>query len=39
MYLNAEELTPGTYAVVCFIPGPEGKAHHELGMKTTFTVS
>lgn len=38
-YLNAEELTPGTYAVVCFIPGPEGKAHHELGMKTTFTVS
>jgi uncharacterized cupredoxin-like copper-binding protein len=37
-YLNAEELTPGTYAVVCFIPGPEGKAHHELGMKTTFTV-
>lgn len=38
-YLNAEELTPGTYAVVCFIPGPEGKAHHELGMKTTFTVA
>lgn len=37
-YLNAQELTPGTYAVVCFIPGPEGKAHHELGMKTTFTV-
>lgn len=32
------ELDPGTYAVVCFIPGPEGKAHHELGMKTTFTV-
>jgi len=39
VYLNAEDLTPGTYAVVCFIPGPEGKAHHELGMKTTFTVS
>jgi uncharacterized cupredoxin-like copper-binding protein len=38
VYLNAEDLTPGTYAVVCFIPGPEGKAHHELGMKTTFTV-
>lgn len=38
VYLNAEELTPGTYAVVCFIPGPEGKAHHELGMKQTFTV-
>jgi uncharacterized cupredoxin-like copper-binding protein len=38
-YLNVEELEPGTYAVVCFIPGPEGKSHHELGMKTTFTVS
>lgn len=33
------ELDPGTYAFVCFIPGPGGKAHHELGMKTTFTVS
>ena len=39
VYLNAEDLEPGTYAVVCFIPGPDGKAHHELGMKTTFTVS
>jgi len=39
VYLNAEGLEPGTYAVVCFIPGPEGKSHHELGMKTTFTVS
>lgn len=38
VYLNAEDLTPGTYAVVCFIPGPEGKAHHELGMKQTFQV-
>jgi uncharacterized cupredoxin-like copper-binding protein len=38
-YLNAEGLDAGTYAVVCFIPGPEGKAHHELGMKHTFTVS
>lgn len=38
VYLNAEDLEPGTYAVVCFIPGPEGKAHYELGMKTTFTV-
>ncbi len=37
-YLNVDDLAPGTYAVVCFIPGPEGKAHHELGMKTTFTV-
>lgn len=38
-YLNVEDLSPGTYAVVCFIPGPEGKSHYELGMKTTFTVS
>ncbi len=38
-FANAEDLTPGTYAVVCFIPGPEGKAHYELGMKTTFTVA
>lgn len=38
-YLNAEDLEPGTYAVVCFIPGPEGKAHYELGMKTTFKVA
>jgi len=37
-YLNAEGLDAGTYAVVCFIPGPEGKSHYELGMKTTFTV-
>lgn len=37
-YLNVEDLTPGTYAVICFVPGPEGKAHHELGMKTTFQV-
>jgi uncharacterized cupredoxin-like copper-binding protein len=39
VYLNAEGLDAGTYAVVCFIPGPDGKAHHELGMKQTFTVS
>lgn len=37
VYANVD-LDPGTYAVVCFIPGPEGKAHHELGMKTTFEV-
>jgi len=36
-YVNAD-LEPGTYALVCFIPGPEGKAHHELGMKTTLVV-
>jgi len=38
VYANVE-LEPGTYAVVCFIPGPEGKSHHELGMRTTFTVA
>lgn len=38
-FLNVEDLTPGTYAVICFIPGPEGKSHYELGMKNTFTVS
>lgn len=38
VYANTE-LEPGTYAVVCFIPGPEGKPHYDLGMKTTFTVA
>jgi uncharacterized cupredoxin-like copper-binding protein len=38
-YINAEDLEPGTYAVLCFIPGPEGKPHFELGMKSTFTVA
>ena len=38
-FLNADNLEPGTYAVICFIPGPEGKAHYELGMKQTFTVA
>ena len=37
--MNIEDLEPGTYALVCFIPGPGGEAHYELGMKTTFTVS
>lgn len=37
VYANVD-LDPGTYAAVCFIPGPEGKSHHELGMKTTFEV-
>ena len=36
-YANTE-LEPGTYAAICFIPSPEGKAHYELGMKTTFEV-
>lgn len=37
VYANVD-LDPGTYAVVCFVPGPEGKPHYDLGMKTTFEV-
>ena len=37
-YINAD-LEPGRYALICFLPGPGGKAHYDLGMKTTFTVS
>ena len=36
-YVNAD-LEAGEYVLLCFIPGPEGKAHHELGMQQTFTV-
>lgn len=36
-YANTD-LEPGEYAVICFIPGPGGKPHYELGMKSTFTV-
>ncbi len=32
-------LRPGTYAFVCFFPGPKGKPHYELGMKKQFTVA
>ena len=39
VFLNVEDLAAGRYAVVCFYPGPDGKAHHDLGMKQTFTVS
>lgn len=31
-------LRPGTYVFLCFIPGPKGKPHYELGMKKQFTV-
>lgn len=37
-YVNAD-LTPGSYALVCFIPGPGGKAHAELGMTADLTVA
>lgn len=32
-------LRPGKYVLVCFIPGPNGKPHYELGMKKQFTVA
>ena len=32
---DAEE---GTYVLICFMPGPEGKSHYEHGMWTTFDV-
>lgn len=37
-YVNAE-VEPGTYALICFIPGPGGESHAELGMRATFTVA
>lgn len=37
-YVNAE-VEPGTYALLCFIPGPGGESHAELGMTATFTVA
>jgi hypothetical protein len=33
------ELRPGTYVFLCFIPGPNGKPHYELGMEKQFTAS
>jgi hypothetical protein len=30
---------PGNYAFICFLPGPGGKSHLELGMRRAFTVS
>ncbi|MBI2169661.1 MAG: hypothetical protein HYU28_09230 [Actinobacteria bacterium] len=36
--INAE-VDAGTYAFVCFLPGPEGAPHLALGMAGSFTVS
>jgi hypothetical protein len=33
------DLEPGTYAAVCFIPGPDGMPHFMTGMTTVFTVA
>jgi hypothetical protein len=32
------ELTPGEWAMVCYLPAPDGQAHFEKGMAETFTV-
>ena len=32
------DLEPGTYAAVCFIPGPDGTPHAFMGMAVEFTV-
>jgi len=32
-------LPPGEYAVICAIPGPEGKPHYALGMQSRLTVT
>ena len=37
-YVNAD-LTPGTYAVFCFISAPDGTPHYKKGMLAKFTVS
>jgi len=37
-YLNIE-LEPGTYALTCFIPGPDGTPHAFTGMAVEITVS
>jgi hypothetical protein len=36
--INAD-LTPGTYAMLCFLPGPDGTPHAFMGMAKQFTVS
>jgi hypothetical protein len=36
--LTVENLEPGEYAMVCFIPSPDGEPHAYLGMAVGFTV-
>jgi uncharacterized cupredoxin-like copper-binding protein len=36
--LSVENLEPGEYAMVCFIPGPDGQPHAFSGMAVGFTV-
>lgn len=36
--LTVENLEPGEYGMVCFVPGPDGKPHAFNGMAVQFTV-
>ena len=35
----SDRMQPGTYAVVCFLPGPDGMPHIAMGMAAQFTVA
>lgn len=35
----SDTMEPGTYGVVCFLPGPDGKPHIAMGMAAQFTVA
>ncbi len=32
-------LKPGEYQLACYLPGPDGKTHYQMGMFTQFTVT
>lgn len=34
----AVDLEPGRYALICFVPGPDGEAHARKGMSSEFRV-
>ncbi len=36
--LNVDDLTPGRYVLLCFVPAPDGQAHAEKGMISEFDV-
>ncbi len=36
--LTLQDLTPGTYAVICYLPAPDGEPHLAKGMATEFTI-
>ena len=38
-WFTVGRLQPGSYAVVCFVPGPDGVPHVAMGMAAGFTVS